>query len=173
MGRPKPSVELEPRLQDVVVDLKTFFGRKLGSSVDAEDMAHETVARVLGQGKNDAALSRPFIFTVASNLLRDLRRRQRVRTHFDRDAAIDIQDMLSAGSEAIDAERVLLGREAVAELVTALGELSDRTRSIFLLYRVEGWSQRRIAEHFGISTSAVEKNVAKAVLHLTQRASSQ
>lgn len=173
MGQAKRSDDVELRLREVSDDLQVFFRRKLGAGPDSEDMVHDTLIRLLRQPVQGRDLSNAFVFTVAKNLLRDRFRKLRVRTHFDRDAAVDVQELLSSGSEAFDAERVLIGKQAVAELTAALGELSERTRYIFLLYRLEGWSHRRIAEHFGISTSAVEKNVAKALLHLTKRTSSR
>ena len=47
-----------------------------------------------------------------------------------------------------------------------LDELAPRTREIFLMHRVEGYSCAHIAQHFGISLSAVEKHIARAVLSL-------
>ncbi len=173
MGQAKPSDDNELRLREISAGLQVFFRRKLGTGADADDMVHDTLVRLLRQPVQSRDLSNAFVFTVAKNLLRDRFRKLRVRTHFDREAALDVQEMLSAGSVAFDAERVLIGKEGVAQLIAALRELSDRTRHIFLLYRVEGWSHREIAVHFGISASAVEKNVAKALVHLTKRTSSR
>ena len=51
----------------------------------------------------------------------------------------------------------------------ALREAPERTRSIFLLYRVEQMKKRDIAETYGISTSAVDKHLMKAMAHLWKR----
>jgi RNA polymerase sigma-70 factor (ECF subfamily) len=58
---------------------------------------------------------------------------------------------------------------ALADVVAAIEELSERTRAIFYLYRLENLKIREIAEFYGISGSAVEKHVSKALLHLAQR----
>ena len=68
--------------------------------------------------------------------------------------------------EDVSPERVLLARETLAEVLGALAELEDRTRDIFILSRLENLPQREIAALYGISVSAVEKHVAKAVLFL-------
>jgi RNA polymerase sigma-70 factor (ECF subfamily) len=44
--------------------------------------------------------------------------------------------------------------------------LKPRTREIFLMHRLDGHSSAQIAASFGISVSAVEKHIARAVLAL-------
>ena len=46
-------------------------------------------------------------------------------------------------------------------------QLSPRTREIFLMHRLEGRKYREIASELGISPSAVEKHIARAMAHLT------
>ncbi len=50
-----------------------------------------------------------------------------------------------------------------ADLLSALPE---RTRHIFLLYRLEKMRRAEIASLFGISVSGVEKHIARAVARL-------
>jgi len=42
-----------------------------------------------------------------------------------------------------------------------------RTRTIFILHRLEGRRYRDVAAQLGISVSAVEKHMVRAVQHLT------
>jgi len=51
----------------------------------------------------------------------------------------------------------------------AMRELTERRRTILILCRIEGMSHPQIAKHLGISVSAVEKHVAKALRHLMER----
>lgn len=64
-------------------------------------------------------------------------------------------------------ESVVLGRERMARLGERLGRLNERTRDLFLAHRVDGLTYREIGEQHGLSTSAVEKHVARATLQLT------
>ena len=48
----------------------------------------------------------------------------------------------------------------------ALPELGERTRDIFILARLENMQHREIAAMYGISVSAVEKSMLKAMAHL-------
>jgi DNA-directed RNA polymerase specialized sigma24 family protein len=50
-----------------------------------------------------------------------------------------------------------------------LAELSQRTRDIFLLSRIELVPNRDIAVRHGISISAVEKHVIKAIAHISRK----
>ena len=62
-----------------------------------------------------------------------------------------------------------ISNTAPAALVRALEELPERTRDIFLMRRYEGLAYGDIAERLGISVSAIEKHVAKAVAYIARR----
>ena len=47
--------------------------------------------------------------------------------------------------------------------------MPERTRAIFILYRVENMSQDAIAAAFGISASAVKQHVARAMAQLVRK----
>ena len=53
-------------------------------------------------------------------------------------------------------------------MLRALDELGERTRDIFMMYRLEKMKHRDIAALYGITVSAVEKHIAKAGVHLLQ-----
>ena len=75
-----------------------------------------------------------------------------------------------AQAEESSPERVLSSEQELHAVVEALASLSERTRDVFLLFRLEQMKHGQIAEMFGISVSAVEKHVSKAVAHLARRA---
>src|SRR3546814_300997 len=106
-----------------------------------------------------------YIFQTASSVLRDHLRRERVRgAVIERDPA----DFENVGVE-LGPDRVLQARDEIARVVQALGELPERTRDIFLMRRYEGLAYSEIACRVGISVSALEKHMAKAVAHLARR----
>jgi len=72
-------------------------------------------------------------------------------------------------AEESSPERVLSNQQQLATIVTALGELAERTRDIFVLCRLENMKHAQIAELLGISVSAVEKHLSKALAHLARR----
>jgi RNA polymerase sigma-70 factor (ECF subfamily) len=104
-----------------------------------------------------------YIFKTASSVLADRHRRRTVR-HADDHLAFDAEVHAELD---FDAERTLLGKEALRSVSAALMTLPPRTRDIFLLRRVEGHRYQDIAIRIGISIKAVEKHMVRAVQHLT------
>ena len=103
---------------------------------------------------------------------RDSRGRKAQRRSAAQSALIDphlVSEVTHEFVEEFTPERVLIGRSDVERVVAALNELSQRTRDIYLLHRLENMKQAKIAELFGISRSTVEKEVMKANMHLARR----
>jgi RNA polymerase sigma factor (sigma-70 family) len=141
-----------------------FFTRRTGDAVAAEDLAQEVLARAAAHPL-DTQIEQPsaYIFTIASNLLRDEARRARGRIH------VPLEEGHPELVEDFDAARVLIGKEMLNRVIAVLDEMNPRTREIFLLYRLEGMKQREIGARIGVSVSAVEKHIVKAMAHLARR----
>jgi RNA polymerase sigma-70 factor (ECF subfamily) len=144
----------------------SFFLKRTHDHTEAEDLTQETFARVFGGAGASTGLHSGYIFQVAANLLRDRARRLKVRT--DCHEAVGI--LYGQSIDWLDPEKIAAGRAALVKLVAGLAELPERTRTIFVLYRVENISKQLIAESFAISPSAVEKHVTRAMGHLMARA---
>ena len=152
--------------------LMSYFLRRVKDRVEAEDLTQEVFVRLMGGGGLER-IEHPdaFVFRVASNLLKD-RGRRAMRWRWHDKSPLDEGLIGELAAELIEdrgPERVLLGRETLAEVLKALDELGERTRNIFILFRVENMKQREIAALYGISVSTVEKQIMKAVLHLAVR----
>ncbi|HVV28147.1 MAG TPA: sigma-70 family RNA polymerase sigma factor [Rhizomicrobium sp.] len=63
-------------------------------------------------------------------------------------------------------ERAVNSQEELRDLENALQELPPLCRTAFLLRRVEGLSQKEVAEKLGISVKTVEKYMARSVRFL-------
>jgi RNA polymerase sigma factor (sigma-70 family) len=152
-------------------ELFRFFRKKVGSHHDAEDLTQDTLVRLINRPpKIKSRSSDAYIFTVALNLFRDHSRKLRVRFLEKQGPNASEDFFLSTfASEEPSPEHVLIGKSEVEIVVGALNELTERTRSIFILCRVEGMPQREIAAKLGISISAVEKHVSKALHHIHDR----
>jgi RNA polymerase sigma-70 factor (ECF subfamily) len=146
--------------------LMAFFVRRLHNHAEAEDLTQEVLVR-LAAHTDTLKADRPdaYVFQAAANLLRDRARKAAVRARYGRgQGAIDAGEV-----EERDPDRVLLGRVALATVTAALKELPERTRSIFILFRLENMKQREIADMYGLSLRVVERHVVKASLHLRAR----
>lgn len=173
---PGRSAQDDHQAQQLYAELRQpllrFFMRRVGDPAEADDLTQEAFARLLRQPRSQAvADSRAFVFRIAINLLRDRARRLAVRN------SVTLVDLGSAPVNELTAEfvedrhpeRVLLAKEDVGRLVHVLGELDERTRDIFILFRLEKMKQRDIAALYGISRSTVEKIIMRATLHLSLR----
>jgi RNA polymerase sigma factor (sigma-70 family) len=144
--------------------LASFFRKRTGNSVQAQDLVQQVFLRLAQHQKLDAIRNPDgYIFQTAANALRDHARRNEVRGRFERQKG-GPDDVRSDFSP----ERVLQGRESVAQLTVALRELPERTRDIFMLRSLEGLKHAEIARLHGISTRAVEKHLAKALAHVSR-----
>jgi RNA polymerase sigma factor (sigma-70 family) len=157
--------ELEDLCRRFRPALVGFFLRRLHNPAEAEDLAHDVFLRVAGIPLEQLRSANAYIFQVAANLLKDRARRSKVRAEYAAAevAADEAQDL--AGS-ALDPERIEAGRRSLTTLVARLRELPERTREIFILYRIENISRGDIAKAYGISFSTVEKEVARATAYL-------
>ena len=141
-----------------------FFMRRAANHSDAEDMTQELFAKLATSSTGEMDNADAYIFQMAANLLRDRGRRERVRANYRASVHAGAVDL-----EPLDPARVLLGRESLGQVSDALRELPERTRAIFLLFRLEGMKQSELAALYGVSVSAVQKHILKAMTHLTKR----
>ena len=158
--------ELDARFR---TPLMTFFLRRVGNRQDAEDLTQETFVRLLGSSSFETAGEAPgYVFRVAANLLRDRRRRSAVRKQKPFSAYGDelVEYIANRIVEGREPERVLIGREGLAEVGRILDGLEERTRNIFILYRLEGMKQREIAALLGLAVSTVERHCMIALATL-------
>jgi RNA polymerase sigma factor (sigma-70 family) len=153
--------------------LLAYFRKRVSDTADAEDLTQEVFTRLarhadkdIGEGLN------AYIFTIAQNIRRDW---LRDRVRHKRGSHFSLGDLQEGGEtpailvEERTPERVLVSREALKDIEEALGELHERTQAVFILSRLENMHRRDIAALHGISVSAVEKHVMKAMAHLTRR----
>jgi RNA polymerase sigma-70 factor (ECF subfamily) len=151
--------------------LMSFFMRRIRDRTQAEDFTQEVLLRVIRASQTESIeRADSFVFKVAMNVLRDFHRRTRRNGHAFLVPLDELADDVNTPLvEDVSPERVLLGRDSLAEALRALGELGERTRNIFVLFRLEQMKQKDIAAYYGIAQSTVEKHVVKAVLHLAAR----
>jgi RNA polymerase sigma-70 factor (ECF subfamily) len=64
-------------------------------------------------------------------------------------------------------DEVLISRHRLERLLAGMEQLTPRTREVFLMHRLDGLRYREIAEELGISQSAVEKHMSRAIEILT------
>jgi len=144
--------------------------RIVGCPQTAEDLAHEAYLKMLHASKvREISYPHPFLYQIARNLALDHLRKEKIRQQIDslQKNDEDSSDRLeSIPSTAPSPEQQTADRQRVALMIDALSGLSERRRQILVLHKFHHWTYERIARHYGISRSAVEKNVHVALAHL-------
>lgn len=154
--------------------LAAYFQRRLRDRAEAEDLTQEVFIRLARHpDQNHGQTLEAYVFTIAASVLTDWRRHQAARRSGEHRTLSDIKDGTLLPAILVEdrtPERVLAAKEVLKELEDALAELDQRTREIFLLSRMEHIHHRDIANLHGISVSAVEKHVFKAMAYLSAKA---
>jgi len=159
-----PAAELDARFRG---PLMSYFLRRIRDHAEAEDLTQQVFLRLLASPSAETYdLQAPLVFRVAANLLVNRHRAAGVRGEHLRLVDDSDIDAMSAESEGLTPERVLLSRENLSEVLRTLDQLGPRTRDMFILFRLENLTQADIAVLYGCSRSTVEKHVMKATYHL-------
>ena len=145
--------------------LYAYFLRRTRQPADAEDLTHDVFVR-LGRLDPETEIHNieAFIFRTAVNLLRD--RARRAQTRLEVTELLPADSGLAAGEPG--PERVLEAKVELKQVMDALAALSEKTRAIFILRRLEQMSCTDIASFYGISVSAVEQHITRALAHLAR-----
>lgn len=146
--------------------VRAWLARSMVGREDSDDLIQEAYCRLAGV-EHFEAIARPdgFFFQIVRNLLLTrLKRASLVRIE-----TISELDDLALADGAPSPERVVGARRDLERVNRRIEALPERCREIFKLRRVEGLSQREIAERLGISENVVEHDISKA-LRLVVRA---
>ncbi|HEV2561792.1 MAG TPA: RNA polymerase sigma factor [Rhizomicrobium sp.] len=138
--------------------LMQFLRRSGRNAHDLADLRQEVYLRVCEAAKHQVPRPvRPFLFTVARNLMIDQMRRDQV-------IAIDAVSDLEALNIATDVpgpDRNAMARSELRRLQAALDELPPRCREVLILRRIDGLSRSEISQRMGIT----EKTVTQYLTH--------
>jgi RNA polymerase sigma-70 factor (ECF subfamily) len=134
--------------------LYRYLHRLTGDADAADDIAQEAFVRLLRQELPEPEV-RPWLFTVAMNLVRDRARKGERRQRLLGTAPPLTQP---ASRPDDDVERA----ERVAAVRAALGRLSERDRQL-LLMREEGFKYEEIANVIGVAPASVGTLIARAL----------
>jgi RNA polymerase sigma-70 factor (ECF subfamily) len=148
--------------QAVFSHVRAALMRRGRTEHEAEDLVQEAWVRLASYELRETVIEpEAFLMRAALNLSTDA---HRARLHRGEQMVLD-DDVLIDASPGV--EDVLLARERMARLSECLAALPARTREILLAHRHEGLRYQDIAERHGVSVSAVEKHIAKAMLVIT------
>jgi len=140
--------------------LRAWLRRRAVAGLETDDVIQETYAILAALAAVDHIESpRAYAFqTAQSVILRHLRRAQIVRID-----AMDDVDLQHAVADEPSPERQVSDRQDLRRVAELTASLPGKCREAFLLRKVDGLSQRDIAQRMGISESTVEKHIARGL----------
>lgn len=151
---------LEHEFRAARTELVAWFRRRIGDASEAEDLCQECFLRVqLREAPGGIDDVHAYLYRTARSVLADRMRRRSTR-HAEAHAAIDEAE--GAGVET-DPLISLMARERLRRVSAVLAGMPERTRAVFVLSRLEGQRYSEIAARIGISVSAVQKHMIKAI----------
>jgi RNA polymerase sigma factor (sigma-70 family) len=140
--------------------LNRLLRRRGATAEDAEDLVQEAIVRLFVYTRNAGEVrnAEAFLTRTALNLAVDLHRSSR-SDRYERESieVLNLVDLAPMPDEVLAAEQRLL------RMRDCLDRVSARTREVFFMHRLQGFSHAEIAAKLGVSKSAVEKHIASAI----------
>jgi len=154
---------LEQTLEENAARLMRFLTARTRDAELAQDLLQQARIKLI-EMKDAPPVDDPlaYLYRMLENLVRDHRRSEQARGQRNRDWGDGGEGVSELRADPTTPEQSTLDRDYLARVLAALDTLPERTKVIFLAYRVEGQSQKDIAASEGISLSAVEKHLQRA-----------
>lgn len=135
--------------------LTRYIRRNWSNEAEVADLRQEIYVRVLeGVGERLPLQPKPFLFTTARNHLINRAKRGQVISF---ESVVELET--SAAPDTVTPERTLTAREELRRVQAALERLPPRCREVVLLRKIEGLTQRQVAERLGLSVGTVEQQL--------------
>jgi RNA polymerase sigma factor (sigma-70 family) len=176
------AIEQDQRISEVVKReqsrLQNFIRRRVPDPRDAEDILQEVFYELVEANHLLMPIEHltGWLFRVARNRITDLFRKKKPESFSntaaahkktDDDEFLRFDDLLpspDAGPDALYARNLLLD-----ELESAVAELADEQREVFVAHELEGRSFKQMAADTGVSVNTLLSRKRYAVLHLRER----
>ncbi|MEM7239813.1 MAG: RNA polymerase sigma factor [Pseudomonadota bacterium] len=141
-------------------ELRRFLSKRVRSVSVASDLSQELFLRIQGAPPKSGAIrnERAYLFAIATNIATDyLRAEKRFADTLATCRAI------GRGSEDLTPERYVLSRAEVEFISCELNGLPERARASFFMCRLDGCSQKDVAETLGVSIGTVYNDLKLAM----------
>lgn len=150
-------------LEAIFAEMRPALVRRaaaMGAGGDAEDVVQDVWLKLRNV---DGPVAAPHAYLLRMVYTAVLDRRRGLRRAAARDAAWSAPANLPEDAVApADAERRLIAAQTLRAVEARLDALGDPAAAIFRRHRIDGLTQRRIAEEFGMGLSTVEKHLRRA-----------
>lgn len=139
--------------------MRVWLKNRQVAGLEIDDVIQETYARlIMAESVEGVRNPKTYAFQAAYSVLMTHLRRSKIVSF---QAVSDI-DQLGATAGDPSPEQQAADRDELRRLAEAVAGLPGRIREVFTLRRVEGLSQREVAQRLQISESTVEKHMSRA-----------
>jgi len=142
--------------------LTRYIRRHWSNESEVADLRQEIYARILDGTEQLPLQAKPFLFVTARNHLINCAKRGQIILF---ENVVDLEAS-SVPIDTITPERISSAREELRRVQAALGQLPPRCREVVMLRKLEGLSQREVAERMGISVGTVEQYMVQGMRQL-------
>ena len=175
------TLEQDQRISDVVnrerSRLRNFIRRRVPDPLDADDILQDVFYELVEANRLLMPIEHVtgWLFRVARNRITDLFRKKKPEPFTDAGVLDEggetlhahLEELLpspDAGPDALYARSVLLD-----ELESALDELPEEQREVFIAHEIEGRTFKQLAAETGVSINTLLSRKRYAALHLRER----
>ncbi|MGO9638375.1 MAG: RNA polymerase sigma factor [Terracidiphilus sp.] len=172
-------IEQDLRISEIIAEercrLRNFIRKRVPLEADVEDLVQEVFYELVRANRllMPVEYVTGWLYSVARNRITDLFRKKTPESFShaaladEEEELLHLEDLLpspDAGPDALYARSVLLD-----ELESALDELPDEQREVFVGHELEGRSFKQMAAETGVSVNTLLSRKRYAVLHLRER----
>ncbi len=159
MGKPSPDQDFPSFYQATLSPLRRYLTSMMKDPAEAQDIAHDAYLKIY-ETMQRKEIGRPqaFLFTIARRLALNFRMRRASRMRPEENTVLDREAM-----DAPDAATAVMARQEREALMRAIERLPAGCRAVLVLRNQEELSHQEIADRLGLSTSTVEKHLARAL----------
>ena len=140
--------------------VRAWLHRASVAPAEIDDIVQEAYSRIAGtENFRNIANPKAYFLTVARNILFEQLRRARI-VRIDTIAEMDLPNI---PDDSPDQERVAIGKDELARLKRLIEALPARCRKMFVMRKIEGLTQKQIAERLGVTENTVETQVGRGL----------
>jgi RNA polymerase sigma factor (sigma-70 family) len=172
-------IEQDLRISQIIAEercrLRNFIRKHVPNEADVEDLLQEVFFELVRANRLLMPIDyvTGWLFRVARNRITDLFRKKKPENFSDA-AAVDEEGELLEFEELLlspdDGPEALFQRNLLLdELESALAELPEEQRKVFVAHEFEGRSFKELSEETGVSVNTLLARKRYAVLHLRAR----
>jgi RNA polymerase sigma-70 factor (ECF subfamily) len=145
--------------------LRAYLRGQFPAVRDVDDVVQESYLRVWRARLNQpVGFSKSFLFQVARRVTIDLLRRQRVAPITETSEAT----FIAVPDQRPDAAEIACTQSEIELLVRAIDAMPARQREVMILRKIDGLSQKEIAQRLGLSELTVQVHVVRGLRRLEE-----